>query len=123
MTVTLRGVEVEDCCRDISAPSDPTAVIDLLKAVADPTRLKLLYLVAEAGDNDVCGCELADTLGVTAPTITHHMKKLVACDLVNREQRGKWAHYSINPSLFCHFEQLVQALNATRAAKANELTA
>lgn len=105
----------ENCCSDITVPSDPTAVIDVLKAVADPTRLKLLFLVAERGCDDVCGCDLAEAMGVSAPTITHHMKKLAGVGLVTRMQKGKWAHFAINKDLFCHIKYLVDSVNEARA--------
>ena len=79
----------------------------MFKALADPTRLKLLYLVAERGNNDICSHELSTAVHVSAPTVTHHMKKLAGVDLVRREQRGRWAHYSINPAQFNRIHHLI----------------
>lgn len=78
-----------------------------LKALADPTRLRLLSHVAAQGCQDVCACDLTGELGITQPTVSHHMKKLVDAGLVTREQRGKWAHYSIIPKAFTPLRALL----------------
>jgi ArsR family transcriptional regulator len=75
-------------------------VAGLLKALADPTRLRLLSHVAAQGCDTVCVCSLTDDLGISQPTVSHHMKKLVEAGLLTREQRGKWAHYSVVPGAF-----------------------
>ncbi|MGO1228616.1 MAG: ArsR/SmtB family transcription factor [Brachybacterium sp.] len=71
-----------------------------LKALSDPTRLQLLSHVAVRGCGDVCACDLAEPLGISQPTVSHHMKKLVEAGLLTREQKGRWAHYSVVPSAF-----------------------
>ncbi|MDU0478646.1 metalloregulator ArsR/SmtB family transcription factor [Staphylococcus chromogenes] len=115
MTLLPLANPTGSCCNDVALPQDPTPVVELFKAVADATRLKLLFLIAERGCNDVCGCDLADAMGVSAPTITHHMKKLIAVGLVTREQKGKWAHFTINRDVFAHVQTLVSSLNAPEA--------
>lgn len=92
--------------RPVSDNPDFDHIVGVFKALADPTRLRLLHLVAQKGCEDVCGLELAEALGVSAPTVTHHMKKLIAVNLVKREQRGKWAYYSVNERLFTCIETL-----------------
>lgn len=69
-----------------------------LKAIADPTRLRLLELVASHPGDTACICELTEPLGVTQPTVSHHMKLLVDVGLVTREQRGRWAYYTVQPA-------------------------
>ncbi|MEZ2121736.1 MULTISPECIES: ArsR/SmtB family transcription factor [unclassified Corynebacterium] len=83
---------------------------ELFKALGDPTRLKLLYLIAESQTNEICSHELSEALEVSAPTITHHMKKLAAARLVHREQRGKWAYYTVNPDEFDRVHALIHEL-------------
>ena len=83
---------------------------ELFKALGDPTRLKLLYLIAESDTTEICSHELSVALQVSAPTITHHMKKLAAAKLVNREQRGKWAYYTVNSDEFNRVHSLIHAL-------------
>jgi len=79
---------------------DPAASRDLalrLKALSDPTRLQLLELVAAHPGGRACICDLTEPLGVTQPTVSHHMKLLAEAGFVTREQRGKWAYYTIQP--------------------------
>ncbi|MBI8999537.1 winged helix-turn-helix transcriptional regulator [Corynebacterium sp. CCM 8864] len=83
---------------------------ELFKALGDPTRLKLLYLIAESNTSEICSHELSVALRVSAPTITHHMKKLAAAKLVNREQRGKWAYYTVNSDEFNRVHALIHEL-------------
>lgn len=66
-----------------------------LKALSDPTRLRLLSHVAAQGCDAVCACDLTEVLDISQPTISHHLKKLVDAGLLTREQRGRWAHYSV----------------------------
>ncbi|MDO4686097.1 MAG: metalloregulator ArsR/SmtB family transcription factor [Corynebacterium sp.] len=83
----------------------------LFKALSDPTRLRLLYLVAEnSHGGEICSCDLSEALQVSAPTVTHHMKKLSAAGLVSRHQRGKWAHYKVNPEAFEQVDSLIRAM-------------
>ena len=85
-----------DCCEPLCcAPVAPPAADEMarrLKALSDPTRLRLFSLLA-AGD-ERCACDLTDPLGVSQPTVSHHLKVLLAAGLVTREQRGKWAYYA-----------------------------
>jgi ArsR family transcriptional regulator len=67
----------------------------LLKAVADPTRLQLMSLVAAAGETKACVCDLTSPLGLTQPTVSHHLKVLVDAGLLTREKRGNWAYYGL----------------------------
>ncbi|WP_080793296.1 ArsR/SmtB family transcription factor [Corynebacterium pacaense] len=70
---------------------------DFFKALGDPTRLRILYLIASQPNAGISSNSLANTLGLSAPTITHHMKKLLSVDLVTRRKDGRWGYYSINP--------------------------
>ncbi len=68
-----------------------------LKALADPSRLQLLSHLASRGCGEVCSCDLGADVGLSQPTVSHHLKKLVEAGLLTREQRGRWAHYSVVP--------------------------
>ena len=68
----------------------------VFKALADPARLKLLSLIAAGECGEACACDLTAPLGLSQPTVSHHMKLLVGVGLVEREQRGKWAYYRVN---------------------------
>jgi ArsR family transcriptional regulator len=69
----------------------------VLKVLAEPTRLRLLSLVATQQDSEECICNLTDLVGVSQPTVSHHMRLLVDAGLLEREQRGKWAYYRLVP--------------------------
>lgn len=91
------------CCTLAAGPlgsADAERLAVQLKALSDPTRLRLLSHVAAQGCEAVCACDLTEPLGISQPTVSHHMKKLVDAGLLTREQRGRWAHYSVVPSAF-----------------------
>ena len=67
-----------------------------LKAVADPTRLQILAMIAASENQESCVCNLTEPLDLTQPTISHHLKKLAAAGLINGERRGTWVWYSLN---------------------------
>jgi ArsR family transcriptional regulator len=66
-----------------------------LKAVADPARLRLLSIVAASTDGAVCVCDLTDPVGLSQPTVSHHLRVLVEAGLLVREKRGSWAYFSV----------------------------
>lgn len=87
-----------ECCAIDGEPLDaPDAerIAGLFKALADPTRLRVMSHVAAQGCDSVCACDLIDVLDISQPTISHHLKKLVEAGLLTREQRGRWAHYTV----------------------------
>ena len=93
-----RVADASECCTLDAAPlgpADADRVAQKLKALADPTRLRVLSHVAAQGCRSVCACDLIDVLDISQPTISHHMKKLVDAGLLIREQRGRWAHYTV----------------------------
>lgn len=65
------------------------------KALGDPTRVRLLSLIAAHPGGEACICNLTGPVGLTQPTVSHHMKMLADVGLVTREQRGKWAFYRV----------------------------
>jgi ArsR family transcriptional regulator len=73
----------------------------VFKALGDPTRLKLVSLVATAADHEACICDLTEAVHLAQSTVSYHMKQLVDAGLVTRQQRGKWAYYQLdNESLY-----------------------
>jgi ArsR family transcriptional regulator, arsenate/arsenite/antimonite-responsive transcriptional repressor len=99
------------CCTPLSAaPLDrdkAEQLATLLKAVADPTRLQLLSLVAAAGEGAACVCDLTAPLGLTQPTVSHHLKILVDTGLLTRERRGSWAYYALVTDRFEEIRNLL----------------
>lgn len=69
----------------------------MFKALSDPTRVRLLSMIAAQPGREACVCDLTDPVGLSQPTVSHHMKQLVDAGLVTREQRGKWAYFAIVP--------------------------
>ena len=66
-----------------------------LKAIADPARLRLLSLIQAQQDHEACVCHLTEPLGLSQPTVSHHLKVLLQAGLVAREQRGSWAYFRV----------------------------
>ena len=69
---------------------------DVLKAMADPARLRLLSIIASSPGGEACACDFAEPLNRSQPTVSHHLTQLVQAGLITREQRGKWAWFRIN---------------------------
>jgi ArsR family transcriptional regulator len=92
----------DECCtpllRQPLTASQAAGLAHILKALADPTRLRLVSMVAAHQDGEACVCDLTDPLGLTQPTISHHLKILVDAGIFRREKRGKWAYYALVPS-------------------------
>lgn len=90
-----------ECCSPIVGqvitPAAAEALAAGLKALSDPTRLRLVSLVAAHEDQEACVCDLTDPVGLSQPTVSHHLKILVEADILSREQRGRWAYYRLVP--------------------------
>ena len=65
------------------------------QGIADPARLRLLSLIQAQPEHEACVCHLTEPLGLTQPTVSHHLKVLVQAGLVEREQRGSWAYFRV----------------------------
>ncbi|GGD86545.1 hypothetical protein GCM10007269_31790 [Microbacterium murale] len=68
----------------------------VFKALGDPTRVRLLSLIAAGEGGEACICDLTEPVGLSQGTVSHHMKLLTDAGLVTREQRGKWAYFAVN---------------------------
>ena len=100
------------CCTPLArAPlgeADATALATRLRALADPARLRLVSLLLAAEGGEACTCDLVAPLGLSQPTVTHHLRTLCAVGLASGERRGRWTYYRVDPV----------ALDALRAALA-----
>jgi ArsR family transcriptional regulator len=76
---------------------DAERLAGALKVLADPARLRLLSLIQAQSDGEACVCHLTAPLGLSQPTVSHHLKVLLGAGLVAREQRGTWAYYRVVP--------------------------
>jgi ArsR family transcriptional regulator len=96
---TTLDVEARDCCASLlAAPLDEAQAADLARAfaaLADPVRLRLLSLIADAGE--VCACDLLQPLGKSQPTVSHHTRILADAGLITGEKQGRWVWWSIVP--------------------------
>jgi ArsR family transcriptional regulator len=105
----------EACCtpllRQPLTASQAADLARLLKALADPTRLRLVSMVAAHEGGEACVCELTEPLGLTQPTISHHLKILVDAGVFTRDKRGVWAYYALVPATL---DALSAVLSTTR---------
>lgn len=93
------GTDPEVCCPPLLqaplAEDDAAELAGLLKALADPVRLRLVSMVAAAPTGEVCACDLPEPLGRSQPTVSHHLSQLVQAGILQREQRGRWAWFRL----------------------------
>jgi ArsR family transcriptional regulator len=86
------------CCAPLAAPAldeeEAIATADLFKALADPARVRIVNALVRSAE-PVCACEFEPALGLSQPTVSHHLKKLTDAGLLEREQRGRWAYFSL----------------------------
>lgn len=102
------------CCtpllREPITASQADRLARMLKALAEPTRLRLVSIVAAHDGGEACVCELTEPLGLSQPTISHHLKILVEAGIFTRDKRGVWAYYALVPSAL---DALSAVLSAT----------
>lgn len=88
------------CCAPLAAATlsaeQAAATAELFRALADPARVRIVNLLATTEGEPVCICNLTEPLGLSQPTVSHHMKTLVDAGLVEREQRGRWAFFTLS---------------------------
>ncbi|WP_300682398.1 metalloregulator ArsR/SmtB family transcription factor [Nocardioides sp.] len=103
-----------DCCTPAThAPLADEVALPLaarFKALGDPTRVKLLALIAESSTAEACICDLTAPIGLSQPTISHHMKQLVDAGLVTSEKRGRWVFYRLVPDALTALASTLTAL-------------
>ena len=86
----------------------------ICRALSDENRLKIVEMLT---DGEMCACNLLDELAITQPTLSHHMKVLNECDLVNIRKDGKWCHYSLNCKTLTAFREYINGLTCTKQNK------
>jgi ArsR family transcriptional regulator len=109
--LTLTPVQTVACCSPLLAEPLSTdqaeKMAPLLKALADPVRLRLLSLVASHADGEACVCDLNDAFDLSQPTISHHLKVLHECGLLDRSKRGVWVYYRVNATALADLGGLI----------------
>src|SRR5438093_1382246 len=102
------------CCAPLAAAllseDEAEATAAVFRALGDPARVRILNALATSTE-PVCVCELIEPLGLSQPTVSHHLKKLVDAGLLAREQRGRWAYFSLAPGTA---ERLTGLVDLTR---------
>jgi ArsR family transcriptional regulator, arsenate/arsenite/antimonite-responsive transcriptional repressor len=102
LTQATPGLLAGGCCAPLLGQpltaDQADGLARLLKALADPVRLRLVSMVAAHDGGEACVCELTEPLGLTQPTISHHLKILVDAGIFSRDKRGVWAYYTLVPS-------------------------
>jgi ArsR family transcriptional regulator len=112
MTVDMSATaDLIECCRPLAsaglAEDEAEATARLFKALGDPARVKIVNLLARS-DEPVCACEIVPALELAQATVSHHLKKLTQAGLLDREQRGKWAYFSLNSKAAAQLVTLVR---------------
>ncbi len=105
MTTSLPVLQSADCCTPICSPItgeaidavEATTLAASFKAIGDPTRLRLLSIVAAHEGGEACVCDLIEPVGLSQPTVSHHLKVLVEAGLLTRTKRGTWSFYALVP--------------------------
>ena len=109
----LSPAETVACCSPLS--SEPLSreqaeqIAPLLKALADPVRLRLMSLVASHAGGEACVCDLTGAFELSQPTISHHLKVLHVAGLLEREKRGVWVYYRARTSSLTSLGVLIGA--------------
>jgi ArsR family transcriptional regulator len=98
------------CCAPLAGPpideERSVAVAALLKALADPVRLRLLSLVLSHEGGEACVCDLLPAFDLSQPTISHHLKVLHGAGILDREKRGTWVYYRARPEALASVRDL-----------------
>lgn len=97
----MKVSQITACCEPLLdaalSASEAEDLAGAFKVLADPVRLRLLSLVANAPDGELCACDLPALVDRKQPTVSHHLSILTEAGLLQREQRGRWAWFRVAP--------------------------
>jgi len=109
--VELPVIQPRACCTSVVAeaisPEEAASRASLFKALGDPTRVRLISIVAASDGQEACVCDLTEPVGLSQPTVSHHLKILMDAGFLTRSKRGTWAYYKLVPG---SLERLATAL-------------
>jgi ArsR family transcriptional regulator, arsenate/arsenite/antimonite-responsive transcriptional repressor len=115
-----RDLPLVDCCSPLAistlAPGEAVELERLFKALGDRHRLRILNVLLQADGEAVCVCEFQPTLGISQPTVSHHLKQLMEAGLLEREKRGTYAFYRLKPGVLDRIGGLLAEPGALVAA-------
>jgi ArsR family transcriptional regulator, arsenate/arsenite/antimonite-responsive transcriptional repressor len=107
------------CCAPLSGTAmsaeQAEQVASLLKALADPVRLRLVSLIGSSTTGEACVCDLNDAFDLTQATISHHLKVLHSAGVLDRDKRGVWVYYAVRPDALAAVASLFQTPALTPA--------
>ena len=107
----MTNLPLISCCAPLATPvlsdEEAEATAALFRSLADPARVRIVNLLASS-EEAVCVCELTPALGLSQPTVSHHLKKLTSAGLLEREERGKWAYYSLSGEALSRLASMVE---------------
>ena len=106
-TITTIAASCAPLLQEPIAAEDAEQLAGALKAIADPARLRLLSLIQAQPGHEACVCHLTEPLGLSQPTVSHHLKVLLDAGLVEREQRGNWAYFRVIPDQLRSLRELL----------------
>jgi ArsR family transcriptional regulator len=117
MPMPLTQLPIISCCAPLAdvdlSDGEAKATAAIFRALGDPTRVRIVNLLAHS-EGPLCVCELVPMLGVSQPTVSHHLKKLHEAGLLEREQRTKWAYYSLSREALQRLASLVEFKEVAR---------
>lgn len=97
----ITDVSAATCCaplvREPISATEAEAMALTMKALADPARLRLLSIVAASENQEACVCDLIEPVGLSQPTVSHHLKVLTAAGFLTRSKRATWAYFALVP--------------------------
>jgi ArsR family transcriptional regulator len=110
-TLELPVREARECCvpQKTMRPERVDQLTEVLKALADPTRLQMVAILRDAKDS-VCICDLTATFDLSQPTISHHMARLRSAGLVESDKDGKWCYYRLRTDLAAPVRRVIDAI-------------
>jgi ArsR family transcriptional regulator len=118
MVTTLNVIQ--ECRTPIVAPAlsndEAESLAKVLKAIAEPMRIKILHRLASAAPEPVCVCDLIEPLGLRQPTVSHHLRVLFEAGLVSRRQEGSFVYYSVREDAMNHLATLLAVERPTATA-------
>lgn len=105
------STSISNCCppllQDVLQPDQAAQIAALFRVLGEPARLQLLNFIAAQPSGEACVCQLVEPLGLSQPTVSHHLKVLYEAGLLEKERRGTWIYYHLVPE---RIETLQRAL-------------
>jgi ArsR family transcriptional regulator len=93
--------DLQACCapitREVITGANAESLAQSMKALADPARIRIVSMIAAHEDGEACVCDLTEPLGLSQPTVSHHLKVLTDAGFLSRSKRGTWAYFRIVP--------------------------